>query len=100
MHDSADVLTVLLRFFVRQTAAKRCVKELKAKALSVQSTSSSGEGEAKGPLYPEWSSFNCFCIYAGFGLQDWPIMLVCEKFGQSGVNFSYAPTVDRGPSRL
>lgn len=56
VHESADVLTVPLSFFVRQTAAKRCVKELKAKALSVRSTSSSGEGEgpsqSRGPPVP------------------------------------------------
>lgn len=76
---SANPMTIRLVVFGHQTAVWRCVKALKAKALSVRSTSSSGEGEgppqrAKGPLCPGWSSFNCFCIYAGFRLQDWSIM--------------------------
>lgn len=72
----ANPLTMLPVLFLGiQTAVWLCVKALKAKALSVRSNSSSGEGEgpfqrAKAPLCPGWSSFNCFCIYVGLRLQD------------------------------
>lgn len=52
---------------------------------------------ALGPPYPGWRRFNCFCLYAGFGLRDWPIK-ESEKFEQNGVNFTFAPTINHGPS--
>lgn len=52
---------------------------------------------ALGPPYPGWRGFNCLCLYAGFGLRDWPIK-ESEKFEQNGVNFTFAPTINHGPS--
>lgn len=59
----------------KKTAVWRCVKALKAKALSLRSTSSSGrEGvlhkEQRAPFAPDGVPFNCLCIHSCLESQD------------------------------
>lgn len=95
-----DPLTIRLRVFGSSNRRPGAAKKLlKAKALSERSTSSSGEGERvfhreqRAHRAPDGVPFNCFCIYAGFGLQRLSDN-VRSKPSKRRMNFTLAVIMD------